>query len=64
MVVDRQKVQNQFRVHNLPKDSQNQGQGRQDDQADGKVGQRQAWVKTGKTIKKRISRGVWEKHAG
>jgi hypothetical protein len=43
---------------------QSQGQGRQDDQAGGKVVQSQAGVKTGRTIKKRIAKGEWEKYAG
>jgi hypothetical protein len=61
MVVDRQ---NQFRVQKVLKGRQNQGQGRQDDQAGGTVVQSQAGVTTGKTIKKRIAKGVREKHAG
>ena len=57
MVVDRQKGQHQFRVQKVPK-------GRQDDQAGGKGVQSQAGVKTVRTIKKRIAKGLGEKHAG
>ena len=38
--------------------------GRQNDQAGGKVVQSTAGVKTRKTIKKRIAKGLLEKHAG
>ena len=53
MVVDREKGQNQFRVQKVLKGRQNQGQGRQDDQAGRKVVRSQAGVKTVKTVKKR-----------
>ena len=39
--------------------AESRSEGRQDDQADRKVVQTQAGVKTGKTIKKRIAKGVW-----
>ena len=64
MVFDKQKGQNQFRVQKVPKGRHNQGQGRQDDQAGGKVVQSQAGVKTGGTIKKKTAKGLRDKHAG
>jgi glucose dehydrogenase len=57
MVVDRPKGHIQFRVQTEPK-------GRQEEQAGGKVAQSQAGVKSGRTINKRIAKGVQEKHTG
>ena len=62
MVVDRQKGQNQ--IQKVPKGRQNQGPGRKDDQTGRKVVQSQAVVKTRKTIKMRIAKGVRKKQAG
>ena len=64
MDVDRQKGQNQIRVQEVQSDRKARGQGRQNGQAAGYRVQKQARVKTGRTRKRRIVKGVRKKQAG